>query len=245
MTLADKIKLFAVAKFRDWGVKDLYNFLFSRKARGFAPTGLRELDEILAKSAVRTDFSDHLVTVFCEALAPKPGLIVELGTRGGESTFVFERAARLCGARLLSVDIADCSRISQYEKWDFVQSDDVAFAGKFGAWCAAKGLKPEIDVLFIDTSHEYGHTVREIAAWFPFVARAGKVIFHDTNLKYLISRKDGSLDVGWDNQRGVIRALEEHLGCRWNEKRDFTDVRQNWLIRHWSGCSGLTVLERI
>ena len=43
-------------------------------------------------------------------------------------------------------------------------------------------IKEPVDVLFIDTSHLYEHTVRELAAWFPLLANKALVIFHDTNL---------------------------------------------------------------
>ncbi|HLF79931.1 MAG TPA: DEK C-terminal domain-containing protein, partial [Dehalococcoidia bacterium] len=85
---------------------------------------------------------------------------------------------------------------------------------------------------------------REIAAWFPFLSDTARVFLHDTNLKLVLRRGDGTLTLGWDNQRGVIRALEEHLGASLPEKRDFIDVRGGWLIRHYANCSGLTILSR-
>ncbi|HLF79391.1 MAG TPA: class I SAM-dependent methyltransferase, partial [Dehalococcoidia bacterium] len=169
-------------------------------------TSLRELQEVREHARRRTDISDHLPVMFVEALAAKPKLIVELGVRGGDSTFVFERVARLSGATLVSVDIDDCSRVSTYESWHFVREDDVTFAGRFQAWCRDQGIDPSIDVLFIDTSHLYEHTKREIAAWFPFLSDTARVFLHDTNLKLVLRRGDGTLTLGWDNQRGVIRA---------------------------------------
>jgi len=43
----------------------------------------------------------------------------------------------------------------------------------------------------------------------------------------------------------VIRAVEEHFHCRWDETKPFVDARAGWLIRHWPNCSGLTVLDRL
>jgi hypothetical protein len=70
------------------------------------------------------------------------------------------------------------------------------------------------------------------------------VFFHDTNVRRVYSRRDGSLGVGYDNQRGVIAALETSLGATFNEKRDFVSVANGWLIRHYAPCSGLTILKR-
>jgi len=226
--------------------RDGYNAVWTRRTKAVEyPGNLQELQEIIRRSSRCTDFSDHLIPVFIEGLTCRPRLIVELGTRDGESTFVFERVARLCGSTLLSVDIDDCLQASSCPAWNFVKSDDVAFAGKFEAWCKSRNIEHEVDLLFIDTSHLYEHTKAEIKAWLPYMSQAGKVIFHDTNMRLFYRRADGSLDIGWNNHRGVIRALEEYFGCRWDETRSFTDARMGWLIRHWPNCSGLTVLDRL
>src|SRR5882762_2856468 len=148
-----------------------------------APGTPAELWEIQQRAAARrTDISDHLTTLFTEALAAHPRLIVELGVRGGESTFAFERAAGLSGAYLLSVDIEDCGVPCSYAKWSFVKQDDVAFADEFAGWCGSHNLSPLIDVLFIDTSHLYEHTREELRVWLPFLFPRGRIILHDTNL---------------------------------------------------------------
>jgi cephalosporin hydroxylase len=222
-----------------------YNLIYTRKLETLEKTGMASLNEIIARAKKPTDFSDHLVPLFHETMLCKPKLIVELGTRGGESTFVFERAAELCGSTLLSVDIDDCSGSCTYPKWNFVKSDDVAFAQEFPGWCKKRNLQPQVDLLFIDTSHLYEHTVQEIKAWLPLVSERGKVVFHDTNLAYFYFHTNGSMDIGWDNQRGVIRAIEEYFGCHWNEKVAFTDIQKGWMIRHQPYCNGFTVLDRL
>jgi len=62
----------------------------------------------------QTDISDHLETLFVESLDIKSRLIVELGVGDGESTYVLERIANLWGANLVSVDIADCQKVSSF-----------------------------------------------------------------------------------------------------------------------------------
>jgi hypothetical protein len=206
---------------------------------------LIEITEIRKHAHKRTDISEHLLPLFLEGLAAKPRLIVELGVRTGESTFAFERVARLCNSTLLSVDIDDCLRASTWKDWSFVKSDDIAFARQFPEWCAARGMKPEIDVLFIDTSHLYDHTVQEIKAWFPHLSQKAKVFFHDTNQRDVYFRADKSMGIGWDSNRGVIRALQEYLGVKFDENVSFTDCYKGWIIRHNALCSGFTVLERL
>jgi cephalosporin hydroxylase len=205
---------------------------------------LNLLDEIRINSVKRTDINDHLLSLFFESLNINPRLIVELGVRGGESTFVLERVARICGSTLVSLDIKNCARISSYEKWIFVRQDDIQFARRFKEWCEERGIKPEIDVLFIDTSHLYEHTLSEIKHWFPFLAQKAKVFFHDTNLRRFFKRRDGSMGVGWNNRRGVIRAIEDYFSRSFNETADFTATEKGWHIDHYAPCNGFIVLTR-
>jgi cephalosporin hydroxylase len=208
-------------------------------------TGLKSLDEIIERSGISSPITGHLTTLFVESLEAKPKLIVELGVDVGHSTFVFERVAKLTGSKLVGVDTENCSKASDWNKWLFVQKDDISFAKEFRKWCLKKGIKPVIDVLFIDTSHEYEHTVKEIKAWFPFLSENAKVFFHDTNLREVYSNKDGSKGLAWDNKRGVIRALEKYFRTSFDETREFVDCRNGWIIKHHPYSNGLTVLKRI
>ena len=220
-------------------------YLLFRSNRKQAPAS-NELKEIEDRAArFPSDISDHLSTIFSETVVLRPRLIVEIGVRGGESRFAFEKAARLSGAFLVSVDLDDCSAsCTASPGWHFVKADDVHFARDFGDWCGKRGFAPKIDVLFIDTSHLYEHTVEEVKAWFPYLSPTCKVIFHDTNLRNFNRRSDGTILRGWDNQRGVIRAIEEYLGATLNERADFVTIINEWIVRHWAHCNGLTILER-
>jgi cephalosporin hydroxylase len=212
--------------------------------RPIALACIPEIAQIEERKQLDTDISDHLLTLFAEAVNTRPRLIVELGVRGGDSTFVLERAARFCRARLISVDIADCSKVSTWDEWLFVQSDDIDFATRFPDYCTRNGIMPTIDVLFIDTSHLYDHTVQELATWLPLVSERGKVLFHDTNQCRLGHRKDGRLMAGIDN-RGVIAAIEGYLGRKFDQTQDFVDVCNGWLIRHIAYSNGFTIMEKL
>ncbi len=204
----------------------------------------RTLEAIRQRSQRQTDICDHLETLFIECLNLPAKMIVELGVEDGESTFVLENVARLWNARLISVDIADCKKVSSYRKRLFVQMDDIAFAREFSHFCEVHNIEPGIDILFIDTSHLYNHTVQEIQSWFPFLSAHSKVIFHDTNMKEIFHRKDGSTGRGWNNERGVIRAIEEYFNRNFNEETDFIEIIDGWFIRHYAHCNGLMILER-
>ena len=108
-----------------------------------------------------------------------------------------------------------------------------------------QSIAPAIDVLFIDTSHLYEHTVQEIEVWFKYLSAEATIIFHDTNLGAgIYSRADGSIGCSWDNERGVIRAIEEYLGRRYDEKSYFCDITDKYSIMHFPNCCGLTIIRK-
>jgi len=196
-----------------------------------------------------SDISDHLGSIFFFAMEAMPKLIVELGTRGGHSsTLSLLAASFLSKAIFLSIDIIDCEYIDLpfRENWKFVKADDIEFGGShFIDWCRYQDIDPIIDVLLIDTSHEYEHTKKEIETWSKYLSEKGVMIFHDTNMgNGIYSRTDGSIEFGWDNERGVIRAIEEFVGRHYDEKSFFYDFTNNYLIVHYPYCNGLTILKR-
>lgn len=221
----------------------VYNSIH-RGEKYLPPTDSDTFQEILTHSQIPTDMSDHLDVLFAESLLVQPTTIVELGVRGGESTFAFERVSRRTGADLVSVDIEDCSGATDYSNWHFVQADDVEFAGRFESWCEDRNIDPEVDVLFIDTSHLYSHTLEEIRNWFPHLSRPSIAFLHDTNLTPYGRHKNGTLCRGWDNDRGVIRALEDYLDCSFRESEQFTTIHSDFVIKHYPYSHGLTVLHR-
>jgi cephalosporin hydroxylase len=225
-------------------VRNFYNAFF-KKPTQYLPSDLPALNEIKERALKRTAINEHLVTLFIESVTMKPRLIVELGVGGGATGFALSQVAKLCGSRLVSLDINDRSHVNSYEDWIFIQADDIEFAKGFSSWCKQRQIPSQIDVLLIDTSHLYDHTVQEIAAYFPLLADHAKVFFHDTNLKEIYFRKDGTMDLGWDNNRGVIRAVEDFFHKSFNEKQEFVDYCNSWIIKHYPYSCGFTILERL
>ena len=220
----------------------IYNSFIPKNA--VTDSGNTSLNEIREYASKRTDISDHLEILYLEATRIRPELILELGVRTGESTFALERAARQTDATLISLDMEPTSYVSDWENWYFVQEDDLKFAHRFHLFAVERGLKPEIDFLFLDTSHTYEHTKRELDVWLPFLSTTGIAVFHDTNLGWLFRRRDGSIGGGWNNSRGVIRALQEYLGVSWDEKAHYSGENGTFAIEHIPDCNGLTILRK-
>lgn len=226
----------------------LYSFIIPPIAN-FLTAASREIRiNGLTEKLHPSDITDHLPTLFCEVVKARPKLVVELGTRGGDSTKALLKASCLVGAEMLSVDIDDCSTVMENSEfksnWHFIQANDIIFAGEFQEWCKKNNFPESIDILFIDSSHKYDHTLHEIQAWFPFLSKKSKVIFHDTNMGAYFKHKNGRIAKGWDNRRGVIRAIEETLGRSYDETNPFIDWHGGWLVEHVPYSSGLTILTR-
>ena len=98
--------------------------------------------------------------------------VIELGTRTGVSTIAWLYALEGRG-RLTSVDIDPRPEIGEYDHWTFIQGDDLQVVDR---------LDPA-EIVFIDTSHLYDHTVAELDAYLPLVKPGGRIVLHDTQLR--------------------------------------------------------------
>lgn len=76
-------------------------------------------------------------------------------------------------ARFLSAAQSNLARLGLAASVEFIHgmSDDAAVVAQ---------LPAEIDLLFIDTSHEYEPTLNEIALYAPRLSRNGRIVLHDS-----------------------------------------------------------------
>lgn len=100
--------------------------------------------------------------------------VIELGSRSGVSTVAWLYALAGTGGRLTSVDLSEAPQIGEHEHWRHIQGDD---------------LDPDVidqldmaDIVFIDTSHLYEHTVQELNIYRHLVRPGGVLVLHDTML---------------------------------------------------------------
>jgi len=155
------------------------------------------------------------------------------------------RAADLFNCDMLSIDVVDFSNACNYSRWYFRQDEDIHFSRKLSLFCMDQFIPPFIDVLFIDTDERYPHSLQEIVNWFPHLAKKALVFFRCTNLKKTLYYEDGRQhQAGWDNKRGVIRALEEYFERLFDETEIFEMTEKGWKIEHTPWGAGLTILER-
>lgn len=135
-----------------------------------------------------SDIKAHLPRLYAAA----KGNVVELGVRNGISTGALLAGLERHGGYLISVDIdPNCAGLyADHPQWKFVHADSVQ---------AALLIEPKsVDLLFIDTSHTYEHTLAELRAWESRMKLGAKIMLHDTD--------DGS------TYPGVRRAIVEFCG---------------------------------
>lgn len=201
---------------------------------------------------ISSDISDHLPVLQFMVNAAKPKTILELGTRDGQSTRIFCEYVQAKGATGFSCDLSAAPEfLEKHVSWTHFEMDDLELASLLKEeqkWPNGSNFKG-LDFCFIDTSHEYQHTVDEIEAFWPLGNPGAFFVFHDTNMSSSTNRRiDGSLNTGWDNKRGVVRAIEEYFYLSLKENSLFVLQRPNEKINsllHFPWCNGMTLIQKV
>lgn len=128
-----------------------------------------------------SDINEHLQYLRDVCIELDAKVVIELGVRRGISTAAFLAAMEHTGGVVWSCDVIPPfvdDEISNHNQWEFMWGDDLELAGE----------APECDVVFIDTSHHYIHTLSELALYAPKARHL--VLLHDTQLE----RPDGATE---------------------------------------------------
>ncbi len=114
----------------------------------------------------------------------KNPIILELGVENGRSTKKFLDICSNKYGKVFSVDINDCSSVTNDKNWKFFKTRDDNFE-------FIKSKLPEkIDVLFIDSLHEAAHVEKLIYNYYPILNIGGYIFIDDiSHLPYLKDKK--------------------------------------------------------
>lgn len=164
----------------------------------------------LYQEACRTpsDISEHLPVLERLVVDNRISHVVELGVRSGNSTVALLAGLEQTGGQLTSVDIDGPPPIPPNDRWRFIRGDD----------CSPEVLA-QIDpagLVFIDTSHGYEHTRRELDLYHPFVVRPGWIVLHDTQLRHPIGEPP---DPPFPVRKAVVEFVRRHR-YPWRELRN-------------------------
>ncbi|MFZ5953842.1 MAG: CmcI family methyltransferase [Candidatus Dependentiae bacterium] len=219
----------------------------------FLPT--RALDSykqmLIYSNQKDTDISSHIPALFTYTLLLNPNLIVEAGVRGGQSTKPFYQALQLCSATMIGLDIEPsyAAAYNALKNTLFIHMDDLNFVNYYQN---SDYKNTPIDLIFIDTSHLYEHTLAEIKMFVPLLNTQGIIAFHDSNVTPLpnhsFMRINGTTDSAPGNTRGVTQALKEYFALEFNEhyyvNTTFIKDGNTWHMVHYPFCNGLTFLQK-
>jgi len=155
-----------------------------------------------------SDIVDHLPRFVAMVEELDAQHVIELGTRTGVSTIAWLYGLAKTGGHLTSVDIDAKPDIGGFWHWEFIQGDD----------CDPQitaALEPA-DIVFIDTSHLYEHTVQELNIYRWLVKPGGLLVLHDI----LLDRPEGAPPVP---RFPVMKAVTEFVESTGFEMYQFSD----------------------
>jgi predicted O-methyltransferase YrrM len=129
-----------------------------------------------------SDINEHLPIFvgLCEQLDAKK--VIELGVRGGVSTVAWLYGLARTGGHLWGVDVS--SGFGWDGDFTFIQGSDTDPE-------VLAQLPESVDIVFIDTSHHYDHTIQELALYLPRVRPGGRMVLHDTEVERPDEAPDG------------------------------------------------------
>ena len=176
-------------------------------------------DRFRRHCATMSDIHDHLPLLKRMVEQFDAQHVVELGARSGLSTVAWLSGLESTGGRLTSVDIDEAPQIGTHANWEHIQGDDT----DLDVLASVDGC----DILFVDTSHHYEHTLWELRNWGPKVRPGGFIVCHDTEVQRPWDPPCPETDPDFP----VAEAINEF--CAENGYKWFNQ----------SGCNGLGIIE--
>lgn len=164
-----------------------------------------------------SDINEHLRYLHDLCIELEATTVVELGVRTGVSTAAFLAAMETTGGVVWSADINQPRvnpEIADHPLWEFCWGDDLELVDD----------APDADVLFVDTSHAYAHTLLELDAYAPKARRV--ILLHDTQLRQ-------PAGVGPQPDYPVRKAALEWL-----------EANPGWSWEEFENCNGLGIMRR-
>ncbi len=150
--------------------------------------------------------ASQLLLMHKEVASRKSPVVLELGVDRGQSTKVFLNAInnkRL--SHLISVDIRDCSDVSDSKLWTFLKMDSSDVDGIIKK---VPLLKEGIDVIYVDSLHTSEHVFKEVYGWFPFLKKGGVIFFDDIDSNpYLSGQRKDNVGIEISNRK-ILELIE-------------------------------------
>lgn len=161
---------------------------------------------------------DEIIQLLKILKSAQPKIIIEIGTAGGETLFLFTRIAHP-NATIVSIDLPRGPFGGGYAKWKYPIYSSFVRQKQQLKLIRANSHDPEtftilknflndnlIDFLFIDGDHTYEGVKMDFEMYSILVKKGGIIAFHDI----VEHSKDGSCQVNrfWDEIKDNYRSLE-------------------------------------
>ena len=155
--------------------------------------------------------------------------ILELGVQKGISTNYFLEVCEKNNGKLYSVDIDDCSKVSNNPRWKFIHSRDDDFDKIFNL------IPNQVDIIYIDSLHEAYHVEKLIYNYYPKLKEGGYIFIDDiSHLLYLQNKPRNNFYCEINNKETFDKILEIY-----NNNTDLFDLSFSFK------SSGLGVIKKI
>lgn len=226
-----------------------YEFLDPVLLSCFLPLrALSTYKELLQHSNTHnTDFSSHIPVLFCHCFMKNPNICIESGIRWGDgSTIALSKITQLLDTQLIGLDIDNCSKhYAHIKNAQFIRIDDLQFPTYF----RSNYKQNSVDFVFIDTSHEYEHTLNEIAAFNSILSDNGVLAFHDSNLAATNPVRLNGTTCMANNSKGVTDGLKTYFNFSFDENRYLNTYIEKdgyiWNLVNYPYCYGFALAKRI
>ena len=123
------------------------------------------------------NIEDHIDLMIDFVSKKQNPTILEFGVERGSSTKKFIDFAEKNSAKVFSVDIKDCSNVSNSKNWKFLQSNDLNLDYILGQFNEIK--ESGADLIFIDSYHEANHVQKLIYDYFRYLKQDGAMFVDD------------------------------------------------------------------
>tara|TARA_B110000003_G_C16583858_1_gene509108 strand:- start:828 stop:1448 length:621 start_codon:yes stop_codon:yes gene_type:complete len=166
--------------------------------------------------------------------------ILELGVQRGTSTNIFLKICEKNDGYLTSVDIDDCSKVSDNTRWKFIHSRDDDFSK------IRNNITGQVDVIFLDTLHEADHVEKIIYGYYDLLKVGGYLFIDDiSHLPYLSEKPRNNFYCEINNKETFDRIIKIYNSNTENFELNFSFVSSGLAIIKKKNISNLNKAQSI
>ena len=133
--------------------------------------------------------------------------ILEFGVERGSSTKKFIDFAEKNSGKVFSVDIEDCSKVSNSRSWKFIQSNDLNIDYILNQFSEIK--IGGADLIYIDSCHEAEHVQKLINYYFTYLKHDGAIFVDDIDSLPLRLKKKTLNSIVYDLTLEAVKEFYE------------------------------------